>query len=128
MLKTGKQEKLYPPTDVSVSQQCRPQLRSVKFEDLVHNIFRNENLTLEINVSHFGVLHWEQWQPPASAPVEIVNATKNYRFLFSAKILTTSSISALFLLLLFLPFLFLPTDFGAPFKASALTDAPHLIA
>ena len=55
VLKTGKQEKLYPPTDVSVSQQCRPQLRSVRFEDLVHNIFRNENLTLEINVSHFGV-------------------------------------------------------------------------
>ena len=44
---------------------------------------------------------------------------------FSAKILTTSSISALFLSLLFLPFPFLPTDFGAPFKANALTDAPN---
>ena len=40
----------------------------VKFEDLVLSIFRNENSTLEINVSHFGVLHWQQWQPPASAP------------------------------------------------------------
>ena len=66
MLKTGQQEKLYPPTDVSLSQQCRPQLLSVKFENLVHSIFRNENSTLEINVSHFGVLHWQQWQPPAS--------------------------------------------------------------
>ena len=26
-----------------------------------------ETKTLEINVSHFGVLHWQQWQPPASA-------------------------------------------------------------
>ena len=42
VLKTGQQEKLYPPTDVSVSQQCRPQLLSVKFENLAHNIFRNE--------------------------------------------------------------------------------------
>ena len=40
-------------------QQCRPQLLSVKFENLVHSIFRNENSTLEINVSHFGVLHWK---------------------------------------------------------------------
>ena len=47
---------------------CRPQLLSVKFENLVHSIFRNENSTLEINVSHFEVLHWQQWQPPASAP------------------------------------------------------------
>ena len=68
MLKTGQQEKLYPPTDISVSQQCRPQLLSVKFENSVLSIFRNENSTLEINVSHFGVLHWQQWQPPASAP------------------------------------------------------------
>ena len=68
VLKTGQQEKLYPPTDASVSQQCRPQLLSVKFENLVHSIFRNENSTLEINVSHFGVLHWQQWQPPVSAP------------------------------------------------------------
>ena len=59
----GQQEKLYPPTDASVSQQRRPQLLSAKFENLVHSIFRNETSTLEINVSHFGVLHWQQWQP-----------------------------------------------------------------
>ena len=59
MLKTGQQEKLYPPTDVSVS---------LEFENLVHSIFRNENSTLKINVSHFGVLHWQQWQPPTSIP------------------------------------------------------------
>ena len=35
MLKTGQQEKLHPPTDVSVSLQCRPQLHLVKFENLV---------------------------------------------------------------------------------------------
>ena len=40
----------------------------VKFENLVLSIFRNENSTLEINVSHSGVLHWQQWQPLASAP------------------------------------------------------------
>ena len=68
MLKTGQQEKLYSPTNVSVSQQRRPQLLSANFENLVHSIFRNETSTLEINVSHFGVLHWQQWQPPASAP------------------------------------------------------------
>ena len=67
-VKNGQQEKLYSPTDVSISQQCRPQLLSVKFENLVHSIFRNEKLTLEINVSNFGVLHWQQWQPPACAP------------------------------------------------------------
>ena len=63
-------------SDVSVSQQCRPQLLSVKFENLVHIIFRNENSTLEINVSHFGVLHWQQWQPPASAPELIKQIAK----------------------------------------------------
>ena len=67
-VKNEEQEKLYPPTDVSVSQQCHPQLLSVKFENLVHSIFRNENSTLEINVSHFRMLHWQQWQLPASAP------------------------------------------------------------
>ena len=41
---------------------------SIKFEKLVHSIFRNENSALKINISHFGVLHWQQWQPPASAP------------------------------------------------------------
>ena len=44
-------------------------------ENLVHSIFRNESSTLEINVSHFWVLHWQQWQPPASAPVNFVNLT-----------------------------------------------------
>ena len=34
LLKTGQQEKLYPPTNVSLSQQCRPQLLSGKFEIL----------------------------------------------------------------------------------------------
>ena len=36
--------------------------------------FRNENLALEINVNHFGVLNWQQWQPSASAPVLTVLA------------------------------------------------------
>ena len=63
MLKTEQQEKLYPPTDVTDSLQCHPQLLSVKFENLVHTIFRNENLTVDINV-----LHWQQWQPPALVP------------------------------------------------------------
>ena len=67
-VKNGTTRKLYPPTDVSLSQQCRPELLSVKFENLVHSIFRKKNSTLEINVSHFRVLHWQQWQPPASAP------------------------------------------------------------
>ena len=55
--------------------QCLPHLLLVKFVVhssqyfLVHSFFRNENSTLEINVSHFGVLHWQQWQTPASAPV-----------------------------------------------------------
>ena len=30
---------------------------------------------MEINESYFGVLHWQQWQPPAPAPVCF---TKNY--------------------------------------------------
>ena len=64
-LKMGQQEKLYPPT---ISLQCRPQLLSVKFDNLIHSIFRNENSTLKINVSHFGVLHWQQRQHPASSP------------------------------------------------------------
>ena len=66
---TGQQEKLYPSTDVSVSLQCRPQLLSLKFKNLVHSIFRNENPTLAIHVSHFEVLHWQELQSPASAPV-----------------------------------------------------------
>ena len=58
----------------SFTVQCRPHLLLVKFENLVHSFFRNENSTLEINVSHFGVLHWQQWQPPASAPAPKVLA------------------------------------------------------
>ena len=50
--------KLYPATDVSVSLQCRTQRLLVKFENLVHSSFGNKNSTLEINLSHFGVLHW----------------------------------------------------------------------
>ena len=73
VLETGQQEKLYPPTDVNVWLQCRPQLLLVNFENLAHKIFRNKSSTLEINVSHFGVLHWRQWQPPASAPSLSVN-------------------------------------------------------
>ena len=68
MLKTGQQEKFYPLTDVSVPLECHPQLLSLKFEKLVHSIFRNENSTMEINVSYFAALDWQQWQPPAFAP------------------------------------------------------------
>ena len=56
--------------------QCHSQLLSVKFENLVHSIFRNENSTVEINVNHFGVLHWQQWQPPAFAPEDTHNLSK----------------------------------------------------
>ena len=62
VLKTAQQEKLYPQTDVSVSLQCHPQLLS--------DVFRNENLTIDINVSSFWVLHWQQWLSAASAPGE----------------------------------------------------------
>ena len=67
-VKNGQQEKLYSPTDVNVPLQCHPQLLLDRFENLVHSIFRNENSTMEINVSFLGVLHWQQWQPMASAP------------------------------------------------------------
>ena len=60
VLETGQQEKLYPPTDVSISLQCRPQLLLVKFENLVHSTFRNKNSTLEMDVSHLGMLHLQQ--------------------------------------------------------------------
>ena len=66
--KNGTTRKIVSPTDVSVSLQCRPQLLLVKFENLVRSISRNEKSTLEINVSHFWVLQWQQWQLPASAP------------------------------------------------------------
>ena len=73
VLKPEQQEKLYPPTDVNFSLQCPPQLLLVKFENLVHSIFRNKNATLEINVSHFGMLHWHQWQAHASTPGYLAN-------------------------------------------------------
>ena len=57
MLKTGQKEKLYPPTDVSASLQCRPQFLLVKFDNRVRSIFKNEKSALEINVRHFGALH-----------------------------------------------------------------------
>ena len=85
MLKTGQQEKLYPPTDVSVSQQFRPQLLSVKLEDLVHSIFRNENSSMKSNASYFGVLHWQQWQLPASAPEVIANNIMNFAHCLDSK-------------------------------------------
>ena len=58
----------FPPAYDSISPQCRPHLLSNRFENLIQNILGNENSTLEINVSLFGVLHWQQCQPPASAP------------------------------------------------------------
>ena len=45
--------KVVSSKQASRSLQCRPHLLSVKFENLVHSIFRNENSALEINVSHF---------------------------------------------------------------------------
>ena len=66
-LKAGKQEKSYHLTDVSVSLQCHVQLILVKFENFAHSIFRNGNSTMEINARLFGVLHYQQWQPAASA-------------------------------------------------------------
>ena len=64
--------------------QCRPHLSSVKFENLVQSCFRNENSTLEINMSHFGVLHCHQWQPPTSASESIKWLDKNCRYLFAS--------------------------------------------
>ena len=52
------------PTSVSHSLHCCPHILLVKFENLVHSTFRNKNSNLEINVGHFGVLYWQQWQPP----------------------------------------------------------------
>ena len=69
-VKNGTARKIVSSNRRQRPQQCRPQQLSVKFENLVHSIFRNEDSALEINVSHFGVLHWQQWQPPASAPAE----------------------------------------------------------
>ena len=52
VLKTGQQEKLYPSTHIRASLQCHPQLILVKFENLIHSIFKNEKSALEINVRH----------------------------------------------------------------------------
>ena len=67
-IKNGTIQKNVAPTDGSVSPQCRPQLHLDRFENLIQNILRNEDSTLEINVSLLGVLHQQQWQPTASAP------------------------------------------------------------
>ena len=69
-VKNGTTRKIVSSNDVSVSLQCCPQLHSIenRFENLVHSIYRNENSSLEIDGSHFGVLHWQQWQHPASSP------------------------------------------------------------
>ena len=75
-LKRNKKSCNLQPISVSRSLQCRPHLLPVKFGNLVHNIFRNENSTLKINVSHFGVLPWQQWQPLASAPIARVDLQK----------------------------------------------------
>ena len=56
VLKTGQQETLYPSTHVRASPQCRPQLILVKFENLIHSIFKNEKSALEINVRHLSAL------------------------------------------------------------------------
>ena len=55
-IKNGTIRKTVPPAYGSISRQCRLQLLSERFQNLIHNIFRNENSTLEINVSLFGVL------------------------------------------------------------------------
>ena len=69
-VKNGTTRKVYPITNDNVALQCHPELLSVKFENLVHSIFRNENSTMEINVSFFGVLQGQQWQPHASVLVK----------------------------------------------------------
>ena len=61
MSKLGQQGKLYPPTNISALLQCHPHLVLVKCEKLVYSISTKEN-------SYFGVMHWQQWQPPASTP------------------------------------------------------------
>ena len=61
VLRTGRQEKLYPLTDVSAPLQCHPKLVLIKFENIVHSIFRKEN-------SYLRVLHWQQQQSTTSAP------------------------------------------------------------
>ena len=65
--------KIVSSNRASCSLQCRQHLRLVKFENLVHRLFRNKNPNLGINVSHFGVLHWQQWWPPASTPAYAIS-------------------------------------------------------
>ena len=72
VLKTRHYEKNVPPAYDNILPQCHPQPFSDRLENLIHDIFRNENATLKINVSLFGVLHWQQWQPPAPAPGTIL--------------------------------------------------------
>ena len=71
----------------SCSLQCRPELLLVEFENLVHSIFGNINSSLEINLSHFGVLHWQQWQPPASAPEKQANIFKMVKGFYEIRVL-----------------------------------------
>lgn len=81
VVKVEQREKLYPLTNVNVSLQCHQQLLSVKFENLVHSIFGNENSAIEINGSLFRVMDWQQWQPSESSPGainEIKSALKEY--------------------------------------------------
>ena len=70
-IKNGTIRKNVPPIIDSVSLECHPQLLSDRFENLIHNISRYKNSTLEIDVSLFGVLHWQQWQSNTSAPEDI---------------------------------------------------------
>ena len=53
-IKTEAIRKNVPPAYGSISPQCHPQLLSDRLENLIHNIFRNGNSSLKINVSLFG--------------------------------------------------------------------------
>ena len=74
--------KIISSNRASRSLQCRPHLLSLKFENLVHRFFRNENSNLEINVSHFGVRHRQQWQPPADQVLEVEETIQFNPFYF----------------------------------------------
>ena len=76
--KQGKKNCILQPILASCSLQCHPHQLSVKFENFVHSIFRNEDSTLEINVSHFGMLHWQHQQPPTSALVKNITISKRF--------------------------------------------------
>ena len=62
-IKNGTIWKNVPPAYGSISPQCRPQLLSDRFENLINKIFRNENSTLKINVSLFGCCIGSSWSP-----------------------------------------------------------------